>query len=156
MRKEISIPPLPLTGGCQCGSVRYLLKGAPIVFYICHCKECQKQSSSAFGESFRVSSADLEVMGEVKTYSRGAQSGGIVECDFCPNCGSRLFHRRKTNGDSLNIKAGSLDDASWLKPAGHIWVNSKQDWVKIPDDAISYKKQPNDYEKLIERWRTMV
>ncbi len=154
--QKINMPDLPLTGGCQCGKIRYTLSGTPIVFYICHCFECQKQSSSAFGESFRVNIADLKIEGKVKTYQRGSASGAIVECDFCPNCGTRLFHRRKTNGDSLNIKAGSLDDSAWLKPAGHIWTGSKQAWVIIDDDALTYEKQPDDYDALIGRWGEMV
>jgi len=154
--RKINIPDLPLMGGCQCGAIRYSLSGKPIVFYICHCLECQKQSSSAFGESFRVNIADLEIKGEVKTYQRGSASGAIVQCDFCPNCGTRLFHRRKTNGNSLNIKAGSLDDSTWLKPAGHIWTNSKQAWINIEGDALSYEKQPKSYNTLIERWGKML
>lgn len=153
---EINIPELPLAGGCQCGAVRYLLSGAPIVFYICHCLECQKQSSSAFGESFRVHQADLKVTGEVKTYQRGSASGSVVECDFCPNCGTRLFHRRKSNPNVLNIKAGTLDNTSWLKPAGHIWIGSKQAWVKIPKDVLAYEGQPDNYDALIKRWQEMV
>ncbi len=156
MKNKISMPPLPLKGSCQCGAVRYLLKGKPLAFYICHCKECQKQSSSAFGESLRVRIADLEIRGKVKSFVRGSNSGTKVHCDFCPNCGTRLFHRRPTNKDSLNIKAGTLDDSSWLKPAGHIWTKSRQSWVIIPQDDLSYEGQPNDYDELINRWQKLV
>ena len=146
------MPELPLTGGCQCGAVRYELNAAPVVFYICHCLECQKQSSSAFGESVRVNIADLIIEGEVKTYQRNSSSGNILECDFCPNCGTRLFHRRQSYTTTLNIKGGTFDDTSWLKPAGHIWTSSKQTWVKIPEDALTYEKQPDNYDELIKRW----
>ena len=37
---------------CQCGSVRFKTPTpAPIDLFHCHCGECQKQSSSAFGTS---------------------------------------------------------------------------------------------------------
>ena len=39
------------TGGCQCGALRYESAGEPIALYVCHCRECQKQSASAFGIS---------------------------------------------------------------------------------------------------------
>ncbi len=156
MQNKICLPELPLTGSCQCGAVRYSLLGAPIVFYICHCKECQKQSSSAFGESFQVYQADLEVTGEVKTYQRGSESGSVVKCEFCANCGTRLFHRRKSNPNVLNIKAGTLDNTSWLEPAGHIWTGSKQAWVKIPKDALAYKGQPDNYDALIAKWNEQI
>ncbi len=156
MQNKISIPDLPLKGGCQCGAVRYVLTNKPIVFYICHCTRCQKQSSSAFGESFRVYAADLEVAGEMKTLQRTAPSGFTFSCDFCPNCGSRLFHQREENEAVVNIKAGSLDDTSWLKPAGHIWTSSKQAWVIIPDDALVYEQQPDNYDELVKRWAEIV
>ena len=156
MTNNILTPDLPLTGGCQCGAVRYELSGKPIVFYICHCSECQKQSSSAFGESVRVNVADLKIEGKVKTYERNSASGNILSCDFCPNCGTRLFHRRKSYATTLNIKGGSFNNTSWLKPAGHIWTRSKQAWVKIGENELAYATQPDSFDELIERWGEMV
>ena len=51
-----------LTGGCQCGEVRYELTGAPHKLYICHCRECQKQSASAFGISVVVRSNHVRLL----------------------------------------------------------------------------------------------
>ncbi len=154
--REIALPPLPLTGGCQCGSVRYALSGPPVVFYVCHCTECQKQSASGFGESLRVRAADLAVTGDTATFVRDAGAPSECRCEFCPACGSRLFHRRAAYAETLNVKAGSLDDTSWLKPAGHIWTRSKQAWVAIPPDALTYDGQPNDGgAALARRWREM-
>ncbi len=53
----------PLTGGCQCGQVRYELTGSPLGLYVCHCRECRKQSASAFGISAFFRSADLRLLG---------------------------------------------------------------------------------------------
>jgi len=154
---RVVLPPLPLTGGCQCGPVRYEVAGPPVVFYICHCTECQKQSASAFGESFRVRVADLDYTGALSTFERGSESGSPVACDFCPQCGSRLFHRRPGYGENINIKAGTLDDAGWIHPAGHIWTRSRQPWMTIPKDTLAYEAQPEDgMAALIERWREML
>jgi len=49
------------TGGCQCGEVRYESAGEPRALYVCHCRECRKQSASAFGMSLEVPSAGLRV-----------------------------------------------------------------------------------------------
>lgn len=150
------MPPLPLTGGCQCGAVRYRLVGPPVVFYICHCTECQKQSSSAFGQSMRVQASDLEVSGELAEHKRSSPSGDISG-QFCPQCGTRLFHRRAKYARTLNIKAGTLDDTRWLVPAGHIWTKSKQPWVILAKDALSYAAQPDDQDAaLIARWQAML
>lgn len=156
MIQKVQIPKLPLEGGCQCGAVRYKLHSAPLGIYICHCTECQKQSSSGFGESCRVNASDLEFSGEVSTWSRTATSGSTVNCEFCPKCGSRLFHRRAEYAETLNIKAGSFDDTSWIEPAGHIWTKSKQSWVTIPDEALTYSGQPVNFDALNARWREMI
>lgn len=152
---KVNLPQFPITGGCQCGAVRYELNGPPVVFYICHCTECQKQSSSAFGQSLRINSGDLTVTGTYETIERKRDSGSIVAGDFCPNCGTRLFHRRPQYSETRNIKAGTLDDTSWLKPAGHIWTASKQPWVIIPDDAINHLQQPESFDAITEHWNKM-
>jgi len=152
---KVNLPQFPITGGCQCGAVRYLLKAAPVVFYLCHCTECQKQSSSAFGESVKVRAADVEVSGTLSLYTTVADSGNGKYCEFCPQCGTRLFHGRKPDAGTFNIKGGTLDDTKWLRPAGHIWTRSKQAFYVIGDDEISYPMNP-DYEMLTARWRDMI
>ncbi len=156
MREKFLLPPFPIGGGCQCGQARYSLNAMPIVLYICHCTSCQKQSSSAFGQSLRVNRADLKVSGKLRAVEKTADSGGIIKYQFCPDCGTRLFHYRSSYKETLNIKAGSLDDTSWLVPAGHIWTGSKQSWVKIPPDVLSYEKQPKNYDALIKKWQEMM
>ena len=148
-------PPLPLTGGCQCGAVRYTISGPPVVFYLCHCTECQKQTSSAFGESLRVNLADFTIEGPTKTFLRPIAKGGHQTCTFCGTCGTRLTHQRPGYGDKLNVKAGSLDDAKWLVPAGHIWVSSKQAHINIRDDELAYPHQPGSDDALEDKWRAM-
>lgn len=150
------MPDLPLTGGCQCGKVRYRIKAAPYVFYLCHCRECQRQTSSAFGESLRVYSTDLEIDGDMKVTRRLSESGKTREGYFCPDCGVRIVHGT-VGAEMANIKAGTLDDATWLVPAGHIWTKSKQVFVKIGRNELSYDGQPEDnYAAMAERWRGMI
>jgi hypothetical protein len=154
--QKVTLPAFPLTGGCQCGKVRYALKAPPVTFYCCHCTECQMQSSSAFGQSMRVRLQDVEMTGEIARFTREkTASGSALLCDFCPSCGVRLLHRREAYGSEASLKTGSLDDTSWLNPAGHIWTRSKQKWVVIPDDDLSYEQQPEDFEALRDRWQEM-
>jgi Glutathione-dependent formaldehyde-activating enzyme len=90
---------------------------------------------------------------------RGHRRNGALQAllgDFCPDCGVRLIHRRDAYGTEASLKAGSLDDTSWLVPAGHIWTRSKQKWVTIPRDSLAYEAQPEDFGPLKERWREMI
>lgn len=152
----VRIPPLPLTGGCQCGKVRYEAREAPYVFYLCHCRECQRHTSSAFGESLRFGAAAVSVTGDYATFERISESGKRRQGHFCPSCGVRIFHSTVGAG-MVNIKAGTLDDTGWLVPAGHIWVRSRQPFVAIADDELAYQTQPgDDYAALAARWRSML
>jgi hypothetical protein len=154
--QTIEMPPLPLTGGCQCGAIRYRITGIPYVFYLCHCTECQRHTSSAFGESLRVRSNQLEIAGTMKTFRRASESGKAREGHFCPDCGVRIVHGT-AGSEMVNIKAGTLDDARWLAPAGHIWTKSKQGFVAIGADELRYHGQPADnYAAMAERWRGMI
>ena len=152
---KVTLPDLPLEGGCQCGQLRYRLKGKPLTFYLCHCTECQRQTSSAFGESLRANAADMEFSGRKAVTRRMAQSGAAREGTFCPECGVRVWHG--SDGSPFgNIKAGTLDDTSWLWPAGHIWTRSKQPFMAIAEDELDFPRQPEDlYAALIARWDEM-
>lgn len=131
------------TGGCQCGSVRYECIEQPVELYVCHCNECRKQSASAFGISFIVPRAGFHLLsGTPRIWSRDADSGRKVECAFCAECGSRLWHQSSHNSVSISVKGGSLDEPVDISHAVHIWTSSKLPSVLIPDSALQFAAEP--------------
>jgi len=129
----------PASGGCQCGALRYRLEGEPLALYVCHCRECRKQSASAFGLSLEVRRADFRVTrGTWKTWSRPTDSGGRLRCAFCPACGSRLWHEPEEPSETLTVKAGSLDSPPDLGRAVHIWTSRRLPGVTIPEGARQF------------------
>ncbi|GAA0729229.1 GFA family protein [Sphingomonas japonica] len=144
-----SQPAGALTGGCQCGAVRYRISGARLVVYACHCRECQKQSASAFGLSLPVLRENFEVSGRLESWERSSDLGSRTRCHFCPECGSRLFHVASLTPDRLTVKGGSLDDTSWLEPQAHLWVTRKQRWVVLDPAIPAHDTQPDD----LAAWR---
>jgi hypothetical protein len=139
-----------ITGGCQCGAVRYAIAPGPLPCYVCHCRECQKQTASAFAISVPVATSRLTVRGDAATYTRATDSGSTTACHFCPTCGTRLFHQSARSPELVTLKAGTLDDASALMPLAHLWVSRKHAWVHIPDDIPAFETQPDD----LKAWRT--
>ncbi|MBT2187812.1 GFA family protein [Sphingobium nicotianae] len=124
-------PTFPQSGGCQCGAIRYELREAPFGVWACHCNLCRKQSGSAFGLSMGVGLDTLVfTQGEPATWTRTAESGHVLDCLFCPDCGSRLIHRRHEHGGRQTLKPGTLDDTSWVVPGRHIFTEFALDWVK--------------------------
>ena len=80
-----------IEGGCLCGQVRFSGDAEPAFQAICHCKNCQKQAGTAYSVVIGVPSAAITLTGEVKTYQDTGDSGGTVDRNFCPACGSPLF-----------------------------------------------------------------
>ena len=102
-----------LTGGCQCGAVRYGLKAWPGEASICHCRMCQKAFGSYFAPLASVERADLE-------WTRGApavfRSSTIVTRGFCAACGTPLTYDYEA-GPTIAFSLGSLDDPTAVPPA---------------------------------------
>ena len=135
--------PRPLTGGCQCGAVRYELTGVPRETYVCHCRECQKQSASAFGISVVVRSVDVKLLnGTLQRWSRLTDTGRTLACFFCSTCGTRVWHGDKDQAEAISIKGGSFDVPVDLTDAVHIWTARKVPGVMIPDNARQYAGEP--------------
>lgn len=127
------------TGGCQCGEVRYKSVGESIALYICHCRECQKQSASAFGISLEISRIGFHVTrGIPKYWSRATDSGRELRCAFCLICGSRLWHESDPLSETLSIKGGSLDEPLDVSNAIHVWVTRKLPGIIIPDNTPQF------------------
>jgi hypothetical protein len=135
----------PYHGGCECGAVRYVVTGEPIVVYACHCTICQSQSGSAFGMAVRICSGDFDLTsGSLKSFSRESDNGQVFTNSFCPECGTRIHHNPSAAVGHLSIKPGTLDDTSWLRPTHHVWVRSAQPWMRFPEDAEIFETTPPD------------
>ena len=133
---------MTLTGGCQCGAVRYEVVAEPVAIYVCHCRECQRQSASAFGISVIVPAwAFTLTQGDVGTWRRPTDSGGVLDCMFCVVCGSRIRHTAPGE-ETVSIKGGSLDQPVDLRLASHIWTSRKLPGVIVPDGAAQFPEEP--------------
>ena len=136
--------PNPLTGRCLCGGVTYTVDADPIVQAVCHCTECQRQTSSPFSVVVGVPKAALHVEGDTlasfKTVSEAG--GGETDRHFCSACGSPLFSLSPGTPDVAWLKAGSLDDSSWVEPAVEVWTRSAQPWTPRSDLAASFETVP--------------
>lgn len=134
---------MTLTGGCQCGNVRYEISGDPTEIYICHCLECRKQSASAFGISVGVPRSHFRLTkGSVQSWTRATDSGRQLICHFCPVCGSRLWHASDDGDLDISVKGGSLDVAPDLDAVTHIWTSRKMRGIVIPAGARQFEQEP--------------
>jgi hypothetical protein len=135
---------LPQTGGCQCGAIRYEITQTPQMVYTCHCTDCQRMTSSAFSMGCVLPEGVFRfVRGEPKAVQRLADSGRETIWWICPECGSWVCAARP-GATVRNVRGGTLDDTSWLRPTVHFWTRSKQPWIALPDGGRNFETQPED------------
>ena len=114
-----------LTGGCQCGAIRFALTAAPVKISICHCRMCQKASGAPFA-----SFADIEKSDFAWTRGKPAafKSSTIAERDFCRDCGTPLSFRR-IDGERIEIMTGTFDRPDRVIPTRQYGTESRLGWV---------------------------
>lgn len=131
---------MKLSGGCQCGAVRYSVEGEPQHVALCHCSDCRKSAGApvvgwgAFPESgFAVTS------GEAATYS----SNGSSMRSFCPTCGTGLYFRNaQTLPGIVDIQLATLDDPDALAPGVQIQVAERIGWMETAHELPQFQRYP--------------
>jgi hypothetical protein len=115
-----------LTGGCQCGAVRYRLDAEPTGANVCHCRMCQKAGGAPFMAFGGVRMSEFVVTrGVISTFA----SSDIAERGFCAECGTPLTYRG-LGSERISVTLGSLDDPDAVEPAVQLGVESRLRWLK--------------------------
>jgi len=114
------------TGQCLCGAVKYEVEIPEKSIYegLCHCRDCQRYTGTAFASSMMVSKAGMKLTGELKFYGKETERGTVMERGFCPQCGSNVLCRSDAWPDLYVLAAGTLDDPSVYKPKINIFTRS--------------------------------
>jgi hypothetical protein len=122
-----------LEGGCSCGAVRYRLHAPPMFVHCCHCRDCQRQTGSAFVLNALIESDRVElVSGAPVGVTVPAPSGRPHDIYRCPACQTALWSDYGRRGVLRFVRIGTLDDATALPPDVHIFTRSKLPWVTLP------------------------
>lgn len=82
--------------------------------------------------------------GDLKKQRRVSEAGRVMTRHFCADCGTWIYNVPEVLPNSVRLKPGTLDDASWVRPTVHVWTRSALPWVQIPADAIQHETQPAD------------
>jgi hypothetical protein len=118
-------PEIRITGGCQCGAVRYALHAEPPGAAICHCRMCQKAFGSPFAAVFSVPRTTLEITrGVISVFASSAK----VQRGFCSICGTPLTISFMPS-ENINIAIASLDEPHRVQPAAQYGVESRLSWT---------------------------
>ena len=138
-----------VTGGCQCGAVRYRATAMLDNAHVCHCRMCQKAGGNLFA-------ALVAAPNDALTFTRGKpgvfRSSAHVERGFCAQCGTPLFFRDTTAGRT-NLMMGSLDYPAAFPALSEMGMESRiawlPDWPDIPSEGTTGTSGPPGWAAAI-------
>ena len=120
------------TAQCACSAVKFEFEKDPDFIAVCHCLDCKRASGGESATWFGVPEADFTLTtGKPSAYSYVADSGGKLDRNFCPNCGSWLFTSKLDSFPGLVfVQLGSLDHPDGIEPKLEMFVKRRLPWVK--------------------------
>jgi hypothetical protein len=126
-------------GGCSCGAVRYRLASSPLFVHCCHCRNCQRQTGSAFVVNLLIEAARLELIaGAPQPVDVPRDDGSVQRIFRCPHCQVAVFSEYG-RPDVRFVRAGTLDDPTDVTPDVHIFTRSKVGWVVLPESTPAFE-----------------
>jgi hypothetical protein len=125
--------PYPISGGCDCGTLRYRLLTAPLFVHCCHCRWCQRESGSAFALNAMIEADRVELLGgQPEMIENPSASGKGQQFARCPHCRIAVWSHYAGAGPSIAfVRVGTLDEPDRLPPDIHIFTSSRQPWVVL-------------------------
>lgn len=137
-----------LTGGCQCGAVRYALDQQPENVHVCHCRMCQKAVGGPFAVICPVQKTAFRVTRGTISYFRSSDIGSR---GFCSACGTPLTFDYPA-ADDIGVLAGTLDEPDRVPPENQYGNESRVAWyaglLDVPGDTVTYASNPEMLHRI--------
>ena len=135
-----------MTGGCQCGRVRYEVSVDGDDAYLCHCRMCQRATGGVAAAFKNVLKADVRWLGDEPDWYA---SSPIAHRPFCATCGTPLGFAYP-DSPKMDLTVGSFDAPGRFRPTSHFGAESLHEaWL---DTASLNRMRSDDYAPLVERW----
>ena len=130
------------TGRCLCGQASYEVRAEPVYAGFCHCRDCQRATSTGHSCYIGFARDAVTLSGETRAFPVRADSGALSFRHFCPDCGTHLFGRREPDDGHFTVYAGTLDEPERFVPRESIFVRSRRDWDVSGLDLPAYPALP--------------
>jgi hypothetical protein len=125
--------------GCACGAVRYRLLSAPMFVHCCHCRNCQRQTGSAFVINALIETDRVELRhGAPVPITAPTDSGRPHRIFRCPECQTAVWSEYGGVAKLRFVCVGTLDEPRAVAPDVHIYTRSKLPWVTLPEGIPAF------------------
>ena len=130
-------------GSCLCGDISYRYEASQSATALhCHCRDCQKVTGSGKATIVMFPEDAVAIEGTFKQYSCLGSDGSHVNRGFCPRCGSQMFTHVDEIPGMLFIKAGTMEDSSWVQVALNCWESTASVWSPADDSVPGVARNP--------------
>lgn len=131
-----------MKGYCSCRHTVFEMKAKPLFVHACHCRWCQRETGSAFVLNALVEADAVElVSGEPEVIDTPTESGTGQLISRCPTCKVALWSVYSGAGPRFRfVRVGTLEDPDACPPDIHIFTESKQPWMVLPDNVPAVKQ----------------
>ena len=129
-------------GCCMCGAVRYTCKSEPVTTVVCHCRDCQKHTGSAFATAMFFLKLDIDINGELKSFDKATDAGNVMTRTFCNTCGSHITEFSTGYPEHVVVHAGTLDDPTRVKPNSQCWTPRTLHWINDVGKLKGFEQDP--------------
>ena len=122
---------MKVDGGCHCGAITFTAEIDPADVSICHCKDCQALTGTAFRVAVPALAPSVKITGEPRIYIKtSADSGARRRQAFCSNCGSPIYASADTDTpEIIALRIGTIRQRAELPPREQIWRKSALTWA---------------------------
>jgi hypothetical protein len=127
-------------GGCACRAVRYRMRSRPMYVHCCHCRDCQRQTGSAFVINALIEADRVDLL-QGKTAGIGVptDSGLPHVIHRCAACSTAIWSIYGGREILRFLRVGTLDEPTEFAPDVHIYTRSKLPWVGLPTGAKAFE-----------------
>lgn len=152
----------PIEGGCDCRTVRYRMESPPLFVHCCHCRWCQRESGASFALNAMIEGDRVTELGQPPLLTdTPSESGSGQLIARCPECKVTVWSNYSGAGPAIKfVRVGTLDNPDLLPPDIHIFTESKQPWLALPDGASAvaryYRRDEYWPAESLVRWRTIL
>ena len=136
-----------MTGGCQCGRVRYSAEIESDEAYWCHCRMCQKATGGIAAAFVQVEPAKVTWLSEPDWYA----SSPVARRPFCSRCGTPLGFAWANGSGEMDLTVGSFDVPARFRPVAHAGCEAIHEaWLDTKDLPRHYTAST---PSVVKQWQ---
>ena len=130
------------SGSCLCGAVAYKGSSDELRTMNCHCTDCQKASGAVYTTNIFVPETDIEISGDVPSFSHESDRGSIMTKHSCIQCGSPVYGTNSNREGIVTLRAGTMDQKELIKPGAYVFCDSKVPSTPLDGNLRAFDRMP--------------